>query len=99
MTTDNLCLIQEKLNKKLLNLNIENFDKQKYILLTRDIAYEVNIIIPALNLREDNIATEFSKKHLLIKSISSINSLSDCFCIYVEIENNIFRNIEVSFLC
>ncbi|MTK12123.1 MAG: hypothetical protein F8N39_08550 [Clostridiaceae bacterium] len=99
MINDNLYLIQEQFDKKFLNLNIQNFDKHKYNLLISDIIYVISSIMPKSNLTEDNLTTEFTKKYLLIRSIGFLNALNDSFCVYLEIENNTFSNIEVSILC
>lgn len=95
MINDTLYFIQERLYKKLLNLNIKDFDKHKYTLLIRDILFEVNTIMPIFNLREDSITVELNERYMLI----SITSLNNRFCIYLEVKDNSFSDVEISFLC
>lgn len=94
MINDTLYLIQDKLNKKLQNLNIENLDKQRYDLLTEEIICEVNTIAPTLGLKSHNTTKNFNKNYLSITSLTN----GSHFYIYADIEDNVLRNIEVSFL-
>lgn len=94
MINDTLYLIQDKLNKKLQNLNIGNLDKHKYDLLIDEVICEANTIAPTLDLKSHNTTTDFNEKYLLLTSTTSIGN---CFCIYLEIKNNTFSSTEVSF--
>ncbi|WP_160691638.1 hypothetical protein [Clostridium sp. C2-6-12] len=95
MISDTLYLIQDKLNKKLQNLTIENLDKQRCNLLTEEIIFEANAIMPTLGLKIHSTTTNFNEKYILLTSTTSIGN---CFCIYIEIKNNTFYSTEVSFL-
>ncbi|AQR91216.1 hypothetical protein CLOSACC_29470 [Clostridium saccharobutylicum] len=94
-----LYLIQEQLDKKFLNLNIEDLDKHKYNLLISEIIYVISTIIPISNTTNNNLTTEFTQNHILINVIGFINTLADNLCIYLEIADNTIKNIEFSILC
>jgi|GEM_PF-4168733 len=93
-----LSLIQDTLGKNLINLNLFWIDEYKYNLLINQILLLVNTIVPEINLPILNIANKFSNSYIIINSTEAINELSGNLTIFLELENHVIKNVEVSII-
>jgi hypothetical protein len=96
MIEDILNPLQNQLDNRLLNRNIQNLDEYNYNLLVNSILNIINSAIQESNLTIKNIDHEFNESYILIRCNIDISKQTMNLVIYLAMETNIIINVEAS---
>lgn len=96
MIDDILNPLQNQLDNRLLNRNIQNLDEYNYNLLVNSILNIINSAIQESNLAIKNIDHEFNESCILIRCNMDISKQTMNLVIYLGMETNIIINVEAS---